>query len=105
MSRNTSWYEDIEGGKIWNKSFFKHEDATLTVCQGKPSKTDLVLSSMHLNVTVRQITKKLPETVEYYNSTKTSSWRLSLQVFSNILDFVAINFLIANINKGYYIYL
>ena len=31
---------------------FKYDDATLTVCQGKPSKNVLILSTMHPSVTV-----------------------------------------------------
>ena len=91
----------------YETKIFQHEDAALPIYEGKPSNNVLVHSTMHPSVTVRQSTKKLPETVEYYNSikyrvdvldqkarmytTKIPSRRRPLQVFSNILDFMAIN--------------
>ena len=42
----------------YETKIFKHEDAILTVYQGKPSKNILVLSTMHPSVIVRQSTKK-----------------------------------------------
>ena len=54
----------------YETKMFNHEDANLTVYQGKPIKNVLALITMHPYVTVRQRTKKLPETVEYCNSTR-----------------------------------
>ena len=85
----------------------RHENTTLTVYQGKPSKNVLVLSTVHKTVSPSSNKKKTQETIEYYNATKygvdvldqkarmyttkVSSRRWPLQVFYNVLDLAAIN--------------
>ena len=92
---------------LYSTRIFKNEGITLTVYQGKPSKNVLVLSSVHKAVPISDTPKKLPESVVYYNhtksgvdnidqmarlyTTKVASRRWPLQVFYNILDFAAIN--------------
>ena len=92
---------------LYSTRIFKNEELTLTVYQGKPSKNLLVLSSVHRSVAISYTPKKLPESVIYYNKTKSgvdnidqmahlyttkvASRRWPLQIFYNILDFAAIN--------------
>ena len=92
---------------LYSTRILKNEKLTLTVYQGKPSKNVFVLSSVHRSVAISDIPKKLPESVTYYNNTKSgvdnidqvalfcttkvASRRWPLQVFYNILDFAAIN--------------
>lgn len=85
----------------------KHECYTLTVYKCKPQKNVILLSSLHQSVGIRDNPKKIPETVEFYNSTKfgvdvidqmartysvkAASRRWPVQVFYNILDLAGIN--------------
>ena len=55
---------------LYSTRIFKNEGLTLTVYQGKPSKNVLVLSSVHKAVPIWDTPKKLPESVVYYNHTK-----------------------------------
>ena len=92
---------------LYSSKILRHGNSTLTVYQGKRKKNVLLLSTVHQHVAIAGGTKQLPETVEYYNSTKygvdildqmarkytskVSSRRWPLQVFYNVLDLAAIN--------------
>lgn len=86
----------------------KSENCVLTIYKSKPNKRVAVLSSKHKFVKIYKSNKKmLPESIQFYNSTKfgvdmanqmvrkytvkASSRRWPLQIFYNILDFAAIN--------------
>jgi Transposase IS4 len=76
----------------------------------KKNKNVVLFSTLHPKVTIDNIEKKKPETVQFYNSTnfgvdvldqmarkysvKSSSRRWPVQVFFNILDLAAINELV-----------
>ncbi|GFX87906.1 DDE_Tnp_1_7 domain-containing protein [Trichonephila clavipes] len=81
----------------------EHDDITLTVYQGKTIENVLLLSSLHPTVDIgNNYSKKLPETISFYNSTKfgvdiadqmarkysvkAGSRRWPVNVFYNILD-------------------
>jgi hypothetical protein len=77
------------------------------VYKSKPKKKVLILSTKHKNIKIGKDTKKLPETVSFYNKTKggvdatdqmarkytvkSASRRWPLQVFFNILELAGIN--------------
>ncbi|KAE8745002.1 hypothetical protein FOCC_FOCC008414 [Frankliniella occidentalis] len=97
----------VARGELHSTVFLKSEHATMTIYQGKVEKNVIVLSSMHPAITVDDSAKKLPESIKYYNSTKygvdtvdqmarlysvrCGTRRWPLHVFSNVLDFAAIN--------------
>jgi hypothetical protein len=80
---------------------------TLTVYKCKPKKNVCILSTLHRQVEINNSPKKVPETVEYYNSTKcgvdvldqmsrkyttrSASRRWPVYIFYNVLDMAAIN--------------
>ena len=80
---------------------------TLTIYRCKPKKNVCILSTVHRRVEIGDNEKKLPETVQYYNSTKcgvdvldqmsrlyttrSPSRRRPVYIFYNVLDFAAIN--------------
>ena len=86
---------------------YKTENCTLTIYKSKPNKKVLLLSSKHKSVKIEKDSKRLPETVVFYNNTKfgvdmtdqmarkytvkAGSRRWPLQVFYNILDLAGIN--------------
>ena len=92
---------------LYSSTFLKSDNMLLTVYQGKPSKSVLVLSTVHKTGYVSDGRKKLPEPIEYYNatksgvdnidqmarlySTKVACRRWPLQVFYNVLDLAAVN--------------
>ena len=55
---------------LYSTRIFKNEELTLMVYQGKPLKNVLILSSVHRSVAILDTSKKLPESVTYYNKTK-----------------------------------
>lgn len=86
---------------------YKTGNMSLTVYKSKPKKKVVILSTKHKSVVVAKKGKCLPESIEYYNSTKcvvdiadqmakkysvkSASRRWPLHVFFNILDFAGIN--------------
>lgn len=100
---------DVQYSKapLYDTKIMKHNSITLTVYQGKAKKNVLVMSTLHPSTTIASNEKKLPETVEFYNSTKygvdvvdqmarqystrSGTRRWPVHVFQNILDFSAIN--------------
>ncbi|XP_066516461.1 piggyBac transposable element-derived protein 4-like [Hoplias malabaricus] len=93
--------------ELFSTKILKAGKVTLTIYQAKPKKNICILSTMHQTVSTDNSTKKLPDTVYYYNSTKggvdamdqmarlysvkggTRRWPIA--VFYNILDLAAIN--------------
>jgi hypothetical protein len=87
--------------------FYRSNIFSLTVYKSKPAKKVLILSTKHKNIKIGGDSKKLPETVFFYNKTKggvdatdqmarkytvkSGSRRWPLQVFFNILDLAGIN--------------
>ena len=57
--------EDLHSCKL-----YKSGDITLTAYQGKVNKHELILSTMHKDITTANNAKKTPETVSFYNETK-----------------------------------
>lgn len=97
----------VANKELYCTTVLKHDMYTLTVYKCKPKKNVVLLSSLHQSVGVALDQKKIPETIEFYNSTKygvdvvdqmarkysvkASSRRWPVQVFYNILDLAAIN--------------
>ncbi|GBP55934.1 ATP-dependent DNA helicase PIF1 [Eumeta japonica] len=93
--------------ELYKTSLLKTGDTTLTVYQTKPNKNVLMLSTMHQDITISSSSKKKPETVLFYNSTKygvdvvdsmsrkytvkAASRRWPVHTFYNLLDLAAIN--------------
>ena len=91
----------------FSSKFYKSNYITLTVYKSKPKKKVLVLSSKHNSIEIEKSSKRIPETIRFYNSTKfgvdvadqmarkysvkSKSCRWPLQVFFNILDLAGIN--------------
>ena len=96
-------------GALYETVLFTSEDnvCTLTAYQAKANKNVLLLSTQHQTVSIDAGTKKKPETILFYNSTKygvdvvdqmarkysvkAPSRRWPVHVLYNILDFAAIN--------------
>ena len=51
---------------LYSSTILRNSDIILTVYQGKPSKSVLLLSSVHNTVNVTDTAKKIPESVAYY---------------------------------------
>lgn len=97
----------VQNKELYSSIVLKHDMYTLTVYKCKPNKNVVLMSSLHQSVGVALDPKKIPETIEFYNSTKygvdvvdqmarkysvkASSRRWPVQVFYNILDLAAIN--------------
>lgn len=93
--------------ELYKTSLLKTGDTTLTVYQTKPNKNVLILSTMHQDITISPSSKRKPETVLFYNSTKygvdvvdsmsrkytvkAASRRWPVHTFYNLLDLAAIN--------------
>ena len=58
------------GVKVQTLFLFGLHLYTLTVYKCKPNKNVVLLSSLHQSVGVASNPKKIPETMEFYNSTK-----------------------------------
>ncbi len=54
----------------YNTQLLKHEGIALTVYRCKPSKNVVIMSALHTSIAVGGDPKKIPESVEFYNSTK-----------------------------------
>ncbi|XP_034543026.1 activating transcription factor 7-interacting protein 1 isoform X2 [Notolabrus celidotus] len=94
-------------GELFSTKVLKHEQATLTVYQGTPKESIVLLSTMHPNVSIGTDKKGKPETVAFYNNTKagvdildqmtrlysvrTATRRWPVAVFYNLLDLAAVN--------------
>ena len=92
---------------LYDCKFYKNDDASLTVYQGKKNKHVILLSTMHSSIGIDGNPKKTPETVKDYNQTKcgvdivdamaksnsvkASSRRWPVHSFYNTLDLAAIN--------------
>ena len=102
--------EDLMNMKALHSTevFRSSSDCLLTVYKAKRSKNVYVLSSLHRSVSIdNQHSKMIPETVEFYNSTKygvdifdqmaryhsckTGTRRWPMVVFFDIIDMAAIN--------------
>ncbi|KAM9342347.1 piggyBac transposable element-derived protein 4-like [Pholidichthys leucotaenia] len=93
--------------KLFLTKVLKHESASLTVYQGKLRKSVALLSTLHQTVAIGSDQKRKPETVTFYNVTKTGvatlvqmarlysvkgpTRRWQVAVFCNLLDMAAIN--------------
>lgn len=93
--------------ELYSSLILKRGDTSLTVYQAKPSKNVLMLSTMHPDVTISTSSKRKPETVLFYNSTKygvdvvdsmsrkytvkAPSRRWPVHTFYNVLDLAGIN--------------
>ena len=55
---------------IYSSTIFKSNNMTLTVYQGKRSKNAILLSTVHKSVSFSDGRNKLPDSIQYYNSTK-----------------------------------
>ena len=91
----------------FSSHIFQNNTTTLTVYQTKPTENVLLLSSMHHTVSIGNEPKKIPETVQNYNSSKygidvldqmarlysskCSSHHWHFQVFYIIFDVTVIN--------------
>ncbi|KAJ8889038.1 hypothetical protein PR048_008532 [Dryococelus australis] len=85
----------------------KHKDTILTVYQEKVNRNVILLSSLHPSVSIAEIEKKTPETIQYYNATKfgvdimdqmerqysvkSVSRHWPVHVFFNMLDLACMN--------------
>jgi hypothetical protein len=94
-------------GERYSSRVLVNNEKTLTIYRCKPKKNVCILSTLHSNVEINNDSKRLPETVKYYNSTKcgvdvldqmsrlyttrSASRRWPVYIFYNILDFAAIN--------------
>ena len=54
----------------YNSYVLKNNQCTLTVYQGKPEKNVILLSTVHRTAAMGNDPKKIPETINFYNSTK-----------------------------------
>ena len=86
---------------------YKSSNCTLTIYKSRRNKKVSVISSMHKSINIETDGKQLPETIQFYNSTKfgvdvadqmartysvkSKSRRWPLQVFFNIIDLAGIN--------------
>lgn len=93
--------------ELYSTIILKTGDTSLTVYQSKSNKNVLMLSTMHPDVTISNSSKKKPETVLFYNSTKygvdvvdsmsrkytvkAPSRRWPVHTFYNVLDLAGIN--------------
>ena len=91
----------------FSTQLYKSDNCTLTIYKSKPNKKVLLLSSMHKFVHIEKTGKCLPETIQFYNTTKygvdmtdqmarkysvkSKSNRWPVHVFFNILDLASIN--------------
>lgn len=55
---------------LYQSSILKHDNVTLTIYQGKAHKNVLLLSTMHAGIDIEEHSKKLSETIRFYNHTK-----------------------------------
>ena len=97
----------VQNKELYSSTVLKHDMYTLTSASCKLNKNVVLMSSLHQSVGVALDPKKIPETIEFYISTKyglnvvdqmvrkypikASSRRWPVQVFYNILDLAAIN--------------
>ncbi|XP_041102639.1 uncharacterized protein LOC121313928 [Polyodon spathula] len=93
--------------ECYSSRLLKHSGCTLTVYKCKPRKNVILMSTLHPSIAIGNDAKKIPETVQFYNSTKfgvdivdqmsqkysvkAGSRRWPVQVFYNIMDLAAIN--------------
>lgn len=99
--------EKKDGMERFSTHLYETNECTLTVYKSKPNKKVVLLSTKHKGVKIDTSSKKLPETISFYNKTKfgvdvtdqmarkysvkSGSRRWPLQVFFNILDLAGIN--------------
>lgn len=92
---------------LYDTKLLKKDSVTLTVYQGKAKKNVLVMSTLHPSISIAETEKKVPEPVQFYNSTKygvdvvdqmarqystrSGTRRWPVHVFQNILDLSVIN--------------
>lgn len=93
--------------ELYSTVVLKKDDITLTVYQGKHKKNVLLLSTMHTDIQIETGTKKKPDVVSFYNSSKygvdvvdqmgrkysvkAPSRRWPVHTFYNLLDLAALN--------------
>ncbi|KAM7367487.1 hypothetical protein PAMP_013779 [Pampus punctatissimus] len=56
---------------LYDTKVMRSDSATVSIYQGKEKKNVCILSTMHTSVEIHDDPKKRPETVHYYNRTKT----------------------------------
>ena len=97
----------VPHSNLFDTLILKNNDFTLTSYQHKKGNNRLILSTMHQTVSIGETQKKIPESVNYYDSTrqgvealdkmvnaystKTGSSYWAIHVFYNILDLAGIN--------------
>jgi len=60
----------VSKAPLHSTTVLNNNDTSWTVYQGKVAKNVIVLSTMHSSLSISDEGKKLPETVQFYNKTK-----------------------------------